>query len=377
METQLHFSYYGEFSPPPNAQITLIVNRGAASFILNGYRITSISRKGRRVSVKARDMMRTLEKPIDISPYTDEPIPSSQAVEAIARDCGFNGAANVPVTGLVMGDLKGRTARQLLRDLSEAFCGVWVCAGNVLTFCPWGSITSSVICPDTSPLYMHSDKGPITRLTADNTETHAQYLHGSGDYTATVRIRGRMITSENSGAVMQRLAQKHIRSFSCFHVPVYSAPMGVVSVVRNGIDLPCLEYTLHIGSQVYLDGKYPDICEDEFDYITKEGYALRERLTTGTAYGAAVVTDKGIGIMSAEETEDIRNRQAYFFEAAKGAVTRFGGAVMDTAMPLSVTDLGGNVKRIAYDGTSYLLSYTKSGGQISNISLSEEGDDPG
>ncbi len=373
-EGEMSFSYYGELSPPPDAEISLTVSRGAAYISVTGFRISSIRRSGRRVSIKARDRMRMLEKPLDTSGYEeDQRIPSAQAVEAAARACGFSGTANVPSVSLCLSDLRGRTARQLLRDLSAAFCGVWVCtSGNVLAFMPFGTISSSVSCPADIPFYIHSTKGPITRLEVENTETHAQYIHGTGDYTSSVRMRGRMITRDLSASVMSRIAQKYIRAFSAYSVPLTAMPFGVSGIIRGNTEYAALRYTVHIGSRIYADMEYPDICENEFDHITKEEYALRERMDQGTAYGAAVVTEKGLGILSSTQTEDIRDRDVYFFEAAKGAVARFGGAVMDGRMPASITDLGDNTKRIAYDGVSYILSYSRDGSQITDISFEEE-----
>ena len=184
-----------------------------------------------------------------------------------------------------------------------------------------------------------------------------------------------MLTAARVSAILGAVAGKYIRSFYCGHIPCAFMPSGSISLLRNGTEYFPLETVICICSAPYMDMKYPDICEDEFEYTDRTEYSVREKLSPMTVYGSALITEKGVGILESGDTDDIRSRSAHYFGEAKGAVTRFSGAVMDTKMPVSITDISPTRKRISYDSVSYILNYTKTASGKTNITLTEEEQD--
>ena len=370
----MELSYHGEAVFPPNGDIS-VTARGSGFYITaEGYRISSIRRHGKRVSIRGRDNMRELERPVDVSLYDrDSRVESSLAVGAIAAASGFSGAANVPSVTLCYDDLADKTAREVLRALSVIGCGVWYrTAENVLAFAPYGNAGSTVECTTGAVFHEHSKKGAISCVKAHSTETRKDYSRGSGDYTRTVRIRGRMITGAVASAVLGHLAGKYIRSFYVSRLPCTSMVPGSLCITRDNVGYFPLKTEIVFCSAPFINAEYPDICEDEFMYTDKREYDTREKLSPMTVYGSTVITEKGVGILEKGDSEDIRSRAAQYFSEAKGAVTRFSGAVMDSKMPLSITDLSPTRKRIAYDSVSYILSFTKTASGKTDISLTEE-----
>lgn len=361
VESVLKMSVYGELAVAPGDRIEIALD----GMRFADHYVDGIKRSGDVVHLTAHDLMRRLEMP-----YSGESEASSALlIPALARECGFAGAAGVPLMTLYPGDLKGRCAKQILMTVSEYGCGVWSCSNtNMLVFTPFTEATAEYAMGD-AVLNIHSVKGPITAVTAENTASSVIYSAGSGSWHNRVRLRGNAFTRERTEAVAAALAGKTVQSFYARHIPVTVPTEGISGFVREGRTYIAYRTEIHFGGEVYADACTEDICEDEYDYIPVS--QLEKGLVEGRIYGGACADGTGFGICD-EAAGDVRSAARHVFSAVTDNVTRFDGAVMDGTMPDRIERITDTSRRIVYGGSSYLLSYVQSGGVKTDIRLVKE-----
>lgn len=366
---EMKIEIYGDMTFAPGGQVSISASSGITAFSADNFRVSRIKRRGNTVIVTARDDMRELERNFDDSAFDeDEDTEASRAVQAIAAQCGFAGAANVPSCTLKYADIHGKTCREILRQLSCAYCGVWVCAsGRYLTFVPYGSYSFACEPSPDAVFYIHSYR-QISGINAYDTETHTLHHKGSG---ADITLRGRMLTDERAAGIMAQLSGKTVRSFYLQGQPCINGVCGVVCISDGNCDYYSAKTVIDIGAEIEFSAQFEDLSADGEEYISPMEYKAMDTVQPVTAYGSTIIDSKGLGVLEDDDDKELREKKAYYFEAAKGKVARFTGAVMDKVMPASVERISDTSRRIVYDGVAYLLTYTKNGTTKSNIRLTE------
>ena len=365
----------------PNAAVKLKVS-GKADMKFCPHFISSISRRGGLVTIRAFDRMRMTENDFDDSFYTEdkEPFITSQVLGDIAAQCGFapSELSFPSVDRLYYSDIHGKKCREILDMLSENGVGVWHCSDNEeLRFTPLFSMSGSVRVntEESAPLYIHSEKGPFEAVYAKNTASGEVFSAGSGsDFRKCLKLSGKLFDRDRTGNAMSLAAKKVWRSFYCDHADISFAPCGLTEFIFGDIyGLIAVKTVIRFGgTAVYAQAETADICEDESDYTDFMGYELRKRIEGGRKYGSTVITEKGVGFTSDSGT-DLRKADISFFSALGDRITQFDGAIMDNVMPDSIKKLSDTVTEFAYGNTVYRLSYdADNNGDKKNIRLTKE-----
>lgn len=365
----------------PNAAVYLTVT-GAADMSFCPHFISSISRRGELVTIRAFDRMRMTENDFIDQSYREEeqPYDTSQVLGNIAAQCGFKPCSlSFPDVGrLYYKDIHGKKCREILNLLSENGVGVWHCSDDEeLKFTPFLSASGSVgvDAESSSPLYIHSKKGPFTAVYAKNTSSGEVFSAGDGsDFRYILKLSGKLFDAEKVGSAMSRAAQKVWRSFYCAHAHISAAPCGLTEFIfGDTFGLISVKTELRFGGGVvFAKAETADICEDESDYTDLAGYEIRKRIEADRKYGSTVLTSKGVGFTSDRGT-DLGEADISFFSAVGDRVTQFDGAMMDGVMPDRITAISDTMTKFVYGKTAYILSYDlNDDGSKSNIQLTKE-----
>ena len=365
----------------PNAAVSLTVS-GAADMSFCPHFISSIKRRGGLVTVRAFDRMRMTENDFRDEAYreADQPFITSQVLGDIADQCGFKpcSLSFSAVPRLYYKDIHGKKCREILNYLSENGVGVWHCSDDEeLRFTPFLSSSGSVGVDTVKSalLYIHSEKGPFTAVYAKNTASGEVFSAGSGsDFRNILKLSGKLFDNDRTGAAMTLAAQKVWRSFYCAHADISAAPCGLTEFIFGDIfGLISVKTEICFGAGcVFAKAETADICEDESDYTDLVGYELRRRIETDRKYGSTVLTEKGVGFTSDSGTE-LGAADISFFSAVGDRVTEFDGAMLDSVMPDSITEISDGAAKFVYGNTAYLLSFdTAADGSKSNIRLTKE-----
>lgn len=346
--------------------------------------ISRISRRGNRLTIYAYDLMRRLEEPFDDSLYNEEnePFNCGLLLNDLAKQCGFANDAELPPDALPLyySDISGKKCREILDSISRRSVGVWYCSNSEqLRFCRFLSADNGIvpIAAQTSPVYLHSKKGPFGAVYGENSATGEIYSAGTGGvgYTHILRIAGPLITRESVQSVMSLIAGRSYQAFYCSHMGISDAPEGITAFYFDAYPeglISCHTVVHFSGGGVYAEARAADICEDDWDYTDLTGYELRRRVERFREYGSTVMTDKGLGVI-ADKTDDPLRRAVYYFSRAAQGVTDFDGAIIDRVMPTAIESVSDTAKRIIYDGVSYILEYKKGGGgSKTDITLTRE-----
>ena len=342
----------------PNAAVIIKVS-GTADMEFCPHFISRISRRGNLVTIHAFDRMRMTEKDFRYENYSeeDQPFNTSQVLGAIAAQCGFKPCSlSFPsVDRLFYKDIYGKKCREILEFLAENGVGVWHCSDDEeLRFTPFLSASGSVAADlsKSSPLYIHSEKGPFKAVYAKNTASGEVFSAGSGsDFRFILKLSGRLFDSDRAGSVMSLAAEKKWRSFYCAHAAVSMAPCGLSEFIfGDSFGFIAVRSVIHFcGSGVFAQAETADICEDESDYTDLVGYELRKRIEADRKYGCTILTDKGIGF-TADPCTDIRKADISFFSALGDGITEFGGAMLSKLQPVGkIEDTADNV--VSFLGT--------------------------
>lgn len=353
-----------EDAPLPNGEVNVSVT-GEKSMSFCTHFISSISRKGSIVTVRAYDRMRRTDIAFDDSRYNEEdaPFDAPLLIADLAVQCGFEGSEMPSGFGSFRwGDIHGKKCREILDLVAEVMCGAWWCSDdNELRFTPFLSHSCGIAVDgdNSSELYIHSVKGPFTAVYARNTSDGNVYHGGSGgDIVNILRLEGRLFTSERTEEVMSGIAQKSFTAFYCGHADIGAAPCGITAYSFGEKDFIAVKSEVIFGGGgVFAKISAADICEDEERYLSLMDLEVRKKIEEGRHYGSTVMTERGIGILSTDRSEDVREQEMFCFSSAEGGVTEFEGAVVDNVLPQKIEKLGATSRKIIYGGVSYILSW--------------------
>ena len=365
---------------PPNAEVSVKV--GGMYFA--PHYVSRISRRGMLLSIEAGDLMRRLNNPFDDSLYNeqDQPYISSLLLADLARQCGFKSCENLPgnFDKFYYGDIHGKTCGEILNLVSEYAVGTFACTNNcVLRFDKFLSYTSAVGVnwQNSARVYFHSVKGPFRAVYGKNTATGEVYEAGSsGSFADSLQLTGRLLDKNRVMEIMSEIANKSFQALYCDHMDIMSAPDGITSFIMEGGGefISVRTEVVFGGGGIYGKTKTADICEDESDYLDLKDHEIRKRLEEYRQYGSVIMTEKGLGVVEADDNnEDIREKQKFFFSKAAEGVSCFDGAILDKKMPDKIERVSDSCRRIIYGNNSYLLKFVnEANGNKSKISLEKE-----
>ncbi|MDE6591714.1 MAG: hypothetical protein K2K57_01440 [Oscillospiraceae bacterium] len=367
----------------PNAEISVKIG----DMYFAPHYVSRISRRGDLLSIEAEDLMRRLENPFDDSLYNegDQPFTASLLLAELARQCGFKKCENLPADfgKFYYGDIHSRTCREILNLVSEYAVGTFSCTNDCsLRFDKFLSYTKAVGVNwnDSARIYFHSVKGPFKAVYGKNTATgeihKAGDSMGGGSFTNVLKLTGRLLDKKRIGEIMSEIINKSFQAYYCDHMDIMAVPDGLTAfITESGGELVSVRTEIIFGgSCIYCRAKAADICEDESDYLDLRDHEIRKRIEEYRQYGSVIMTEKGLGVVSEDDTnEDIREKQALFFSKASESVSCFEGAILDRKMPDKIEKISDNCRRIVYGKNSYLLKFVKGeDGSKSEISLEKE-----
>ena len=360
VRSELILTFRGEIYAEPDDPVSISFD----NTVFSVHYIDSITRQGDSVTINATDLMRNTDRCFQTE--IPEEIHTPSFVSAIARECGFTGAENVPDVCLCGTDVKGKTVRQILKDISEDACGVWYCTNSgalrFIHFCDSACMVSSA---QYSHVYLHSVYGPFTGVRAQNRLSGKIYTSGTGGVRSVVSVAGRGFTTERTRALASSLAGKRIQSFYCGHIELDEATEGITSfLLGENVYTACVT-EIYFGAVMYARAYTKDISSTPRDEVL-------DMLRESRLYGSAVIDTDGIAITEETEDVDIRLRAKHGFSAVADGVTTFDGAVIDGVMPTLIEHISATSERIVYGGSSYILSYDEHGGRKTNIRLRKE-----
>lgn len=346
--------------------------------------VSRIHREGKIVTIHAFDRMRLTERPFDDSGFDEkkEPFLAESVLMAISSQCGFKAGAGIGsgMTVLYYSDIHGKRIRQILDTLSQHSVGAWYCSdSDQLKFTEFMA-SSAVIWADregSSELYIHGRKGPVQAVEVMNTRSGRIFTAGMADGgKGTFRFSGTHFGQAQADTVLARLNEKGgvYRSFSCDHLESVELPEGLSEIRFHGDDPgPFIANRLEIypcAAGIRMKAGAADVCEDEWEYLDVVGYELKNRIEEEKFYGSVIIGRKGLGILSAEDTDDPWSRESFYFSPARSGAAEFDGAIIDGRMPDRIESISDGVKRIVYGDVSYTLRFDKGAdGSKSNIRL--------
>ncbi|MBQ8979514.1 MAG: hypothetical protein IJ080_07135 [Oscillospiraceae bacterium] len=363
VDSELRLKMRGQLSVAPGDKIEVFMD----GMRFADHYTDSISRKGDVVSIRAHDLMRRTAARYEGEVSTGQH--SQLFVEAMALSCGFSGARGTPLMTLYPSDINKRTVRQILMTVSEYGCGVWYCSnGNTLTFTKFGDCSDEFTLSD-GALYIHSVKGSVTAVTAENKATQEIYSSGTGSRNSTLLISGAALTRERTVEIASETAGMTVRSFYAEGVGLDVPAEGLTAFASEGVRYTAYRTEIHFEGRVYANARTEDIFEDDRELQTAA--ELDKKLVEGRLYGAAVSDGEGFGIVE-EISGDIRGSKRHGFSPVEDNVTRFDGAVLDGIMPDRVEKISDTARRIVYGGSAYRLTYSDQGGVKTDIRLTRE-----
>lgn len=363
----------------PNSAVLLSIN-GVGR--LQPHFISRIRRRGSLVTIHAFDRLRMLEAPFDDSSITgSEPFDPSYIIGKAAAQLGFKGVLNLPscCPPFYYSDIHRKKVKDILELAAQSCAGAWYCSKDenlVMAQFMGENYEMAVDVNGSSPIYIHSRKGPVTAVSVMNTSSGKIYTAGT-DPKNILRLSGELFTQAQAEDILSRIKDKTYRSFYCAHISTYGIPEGLTAFYRQEDSkyFYSNRYEVHFtGSGYFVKAQPDDICEDEWEYTDILSYDLRKRISAGREYGSTVINEYGgIGILSDTPCDDTRERTRYYFSEARDAVTAFDGAILDKTMPDSVESVSKTEKRIRYGSSVYTLSFAvDENGVKTNISLSRE-----
>ena len=357
-------------------KVTVVGFDGLPDFFIDGQNLAENS-----VSITAYDRCRKLSQPFDYSSlsggadengeevYAD--ISALALAEKVAAQCGFFGASNTAelFVGNVSADFyKGNSCNGIIENLASA-SGCFVCCdnSNKLRFQAIGSGYSSASAFENSKIITYPKK-TISRLVISGDKSEI-YDIGSGSAENILELSNSLMTK----TMAENLASK-ILPFE--YVPVsFNAvltgnvdPYGMIAVGDDFYTVTNISVSLCADGAV-ANVSAPVLSGSSTAYNNLMSRQINQRISANRSYGNTKISGSaGLEFVDSDDN-------SYGFKTASGGVTEYDGAMMDKTMPVSVTTVsntGENVeKRISYAGRSYSLKYKKSGGEMSEISLTE------
>lgn len=259
--------------------------------------VTTATKDGNIYSVTACDKCKNLDIPFDYSGYSPGAYPTATVCGAVASQCGFLGASiSGRVTSIGYLDMKDKTCRQILEDISVANCGFWYAAesGN-LAFRTFSASSGSLVIPASDRTEVnHGTEKYITGIYSEDTTYNKIYTNNAA-WTQTEIISGRYMTQANAQAVLAQIAGYTYKGWD-------------VTAAVNGIDDlgtaysygMVLRQSYRFGAQiiVQMGADSPDVSYSSYMPLIQR--QVNERVKLGERYGCTKSDQNGLNIVTTE-----------------------------------------------------------------------------
>lgn len=259
--------------------------------------IVTAAKDGNIYSITAADKCKNLDIPFDYSGYSEGSYPVATVCGAIASQCGFSGASiSGRVTSIGYLDIKDKTCRQILEDISVADCGFWYAStSGGLAFRTFTVPSSSAVIPAGNRTKVnYGAEKYITGIYAKDTTYNTIYTNNAA-WTQTEIISGRYMTQTNAQAVLSQIAGYTYRGWS------------VKAVVQSVDDLGTsyaygmvLRQVYRFGAEIIADlgADAPDVSYSSYMPLMQR--QVEERVRLGKRYGCTKSDQNGLNIVTTE-----------------------------------------------------------------------------
>ncbi len=354
--------------------------------------ISSRRRSGGVVSFKCYDRIVYTDQAITVQDWlfdNNDAIEGSQLVGIIASQCGFAGwgisgsITEVPLVFIGKDKVIGRQCRDILNDISAAWCGYFKTSGDdKLIFIPFGSNYGAGNAMIHTAISEGGEKGPIEQVIMTNsTDTFISGNEGA-DVFSTIKINTEFASQELASAIFKRIKGYVYHAWQCLKCIIDSdisieidakITFGDGSVrIANSI-----EKTLTPAGLLCSCGRN-DVVEDEFNYTGILSREINKRIADGEKLGNNSIITRYQGIVHLADEEEkktkaqiantAQKRYGYSAATAEGVV-KFDGAMLDGIFP--TVDVNDDLSQLSLTYGNTVKKYLIKWNSDTNVSLEE------
>lgn len=263
--------------------------------------------------IECYDCCKNLDIPFDYSGYKQFEngdkskamwYPTSQVIGDIANQCGF--AASSPSASrmalLCYNDIKGKSCRQILEDISKLEVGWWITNyDDQLVFSPFspGRTGFEISENDRAEIQLRGTK-TITGIVAEDEIYGGIYQSGSG-WKNSERISGRYITEEKAASMVSQI----LGDGGCYVYCGWECPEAIISSPYNigdcvsfgGYELPILDISCDFTALGIIAAMSAPAADTSFsEYQDLYSRQLDGTLKLDRVFGCSVATVSGMGL---------------------------------------------------------------------------------
>lgn len=320
---------------------------------------------------------------------SNDTIEISKLMAMIMAMCGYLGYSDTSgvigsvITKAKKSDVKGKTCRNILDDLSRACCGVWLLQNDTGTADVRGTLTlipvdSGIGAIFTAEKYADVYVGGAKRfgkiVLTNGSESYS--AGSSASAFGTLEIETPYASAALVGALYGRLRNYTYKAWECGKLLLSSFLPSPSSLVTFGTktNLYVNSCTISLTSTgMYASVGRNAVSEDEIEYRNRTERELVMRYRLGAVMGNTKISKNGIQFVV---KDNVNNKTTdYGFKTYEGGIAQFAGALIDGKMPDKIENVanssGKTERRITYGGKTYSLQYDENDGTKSNITFTE------
>ena len=320
---------------------------------------------------------------------SNDTIEISKLMSMITAMCGYAGYSDTTgiigsvVTKAKKSDVKGKTCRNILDELSRACCGVWLLQNDTGTADVRGTLTLIPVDSGFSAVFTAEKYADVyiggTKRFGKITLTNGSESYSAGTSSSaygTLEIETPYASSELVGVLYGRLKDYTYKAWECSKLLMSSFLPSPSSLITFGTktDMYVNSCTVSLTSTgIYASVGRNAVSEDEVEYrnCTERELIMRYRL--GSVMGNTKISKNGIQLVV---KDNVNNKETdYGFKTYEGGIAKFAGALIDGKMPdkiEKVTNASGKTeRRITYGDKTYSLQYDETDNIKSGITFTE------
>lgn len=374
--SQLSCDIYTGHALSEGAEITL------NGFFLPTFIIAEQSFENNVAHVVAYDRCKNLDVPFNYSGYEQfdsdgkaKWYPTSQIVAALANQCGFaSGSYTGNMEELCYLDFAEKSCRQIITELSKVDVGYYACsADNRLIFRSFSPGTGGLEIDDAdrAAITLKGSK-TISGIYAED-EIYGGEYHTGAPWQNTEKLSGRYLTDN----IVQRMAGKILSNggsyvyhgWECRSALLRDTLLDIGDCISyDGKSLPVLNAVYSftdMGIIASLSAPAPDNSFSQYEDIYKR--EISKRLVLDKTYNDFFLGVNGLGVRINESDSGTAraagsDTDEYRFEASKGGLVRYDGAMLTDIQPsgtLTDTDNGAEFSGKYESGQAFIWGYTE------------------
>lgn len=373
---QLSFSVpaceYGDTSGifPTGAQVIFTCSNGMD---IPRFYVSSRSYSGARLNFVCYDLSFAVDREIAVTDKDfdkDGYMTIANLMSKILAVCGFagysdsSGLIGTVITKAHKDNVKGRTVRSILDDLSRSCVGFFTVQGDTGTAEMRGtlvliSVDSSFGAVFSAEKYTNIYIGGVKRFDKIIMTNGSRTYTAGGSSTAygTLTIDTPYASDELMGKVYGRLKDYAYTAWECEKMLTDIVPLPSSLITFGEHKNMCANYCTvsFTPTGVYASVGRNAVSEDEMDYLnsTRRELALRYRL--GDIMGNTKISEEGMKIVVDDKVNG--KKEEYGFTAEKGGFTQFAGVMIDGKMPEKIIPISRTSRKMVYDDASYIVSW--------------------